>query len=121
MPPLKRDPDRTEEEDRAWQQQQYAKARERAERSAWEPFSRNLPMRGMALVNEVLRRAGALFEGNAVLSQKDKKGAALPRGPNGEVRSFPVAGGPEAIQRREVIVRPGDSATINVTGTARAR
>ena len=43
------------------------------------------------------------------------------RGPDGLVRSFPVAGGPEAIQRREVIVRPGESATVNVTGTARTR
>ena len=43
------------------------------------------------------------------------------RGPNGVVRSFPVTGGPEAIQRQEVIVRPGESATVNVTGTARAR
>jgi hypothetical protein len=43
------------------------------------------------------------------------------RGPDGVVRSFPVAGGPEAIQRREVIVRPGESATLNVTGTARGR
>ena len=43
------------------------------------------------------------------------------RGPEGVVRSFPVEGGPEAIQRREVIVRPGESASINVTGTARAR
>jgi hypothetical protein len=43
------------------------------------------------------------------------------RGPNGEVRSFPVAGGPEAIRRQEVIVRPGESATLNVMGTARAR
>ena len=43
------------------------------------------------------------------------------RGPDGVVRSFPVEGGPEAIQRREVIVRPGESATINVTGTAKAR
>jgi hypothetical protein len=43
------------------------------------------------------------------------------RGPDGEVRSFPLAGGPEAIQRREVIVRPGETATINVTGTAKAK
>ena len=43
------------------------------------------------------------------------------RGPDGEVRSFPLAGGPETIQRREVVVRPGESATLNVTGTARAR
>jgi hypothetical protein len=43
------------------------------------------------------------------------------RGPDGVVRSFPVEGGPEAIQRREVIVRAGESATISVLGTARAR
>jgi hypothetical protein len=43
------------------------------------------------------------------------------RGPDGLVRSFPVEGGPEAIQRREVIVHPGESATVNVTGTVRAK
>jgi hypothetical protein len=43
------------------------------------------------------------------------------RGPDGVVRSFPLEGGPEAIQRREVIVRPGESASIQVTGTARRR
>jgi hypothetical protein len=43
------------------------------------------------------------------------------RSPEGEIRSFPVAGGPEAIQRREIIVRPGESASINVIGTAQAR
>jgi hypothetical protein len=43
------------------------------------------------------------------------------RGPDGVVRAFPLAGGPEAIQRQEVVVRPGESATINVTARARAR
>ena len=43
------------------------------------------------------------------------------RGPEGVVHSFPVVGGPDAIQRRVVIVRPGESASINVTGTARAK
>jgi hypothetical protein len=43
------------------------------------------------------------------------------RGPDGVVRSYPLAGSPEAIQRREVIVRPGESTTINVIGTARAK
>jgi hypothetical protein len=43
------------------------------------------------------------------------------RGPDGVVRSFPLEGGPEAIQRREVIVRPGESASIQVTATARRR
>jgi hypothetical protein len=38
------------------------------------------------------------------------------RGPDGVVRSFPVEGGRASIQpSQEVIVRPGTSATINVT------
>jgi hypothetical protein len=36
------------------------------------------------------------------------------RGPDGVARSFPVEGGPSASQTREVIVRPGSTATVNL-------
>jgi hypothetical protein len=36
------------------------------------------------------------------------------RGPDGTVRRFPVAGGPATIQVRQVIVRPGETATVRV-------
>jgi hypothetical protein len=35
------------------------------------------------------------------------------RGPDGKVRRFPVEGGREAIQVRQVVLRPGESLTIN--------
>jgi hypothetical protein len=34
------------------------------------------------------------------------------RGPDGQVRRFPVEGGREAIQYRQVVLRPGQSVTI---------
>ncbi|MCS6851691.1 MAG: hypothetical protein NZ700_11050 [Gemmataceae bacterium] len=37
------------------------------------------------------------------------------RGPDGQVRSFKVAGGAEAIQPRHIIVRAGETVTIQVT------
>ncbi len=83
MPPLKHDRDRSPEEDRQWQLRQYERACQRAQEEAWAPFSRNIPVRGMVVVNEVLRRAGAIFRSDAPV--KDKKGAKLPRGPTGEV------------------------------------
>lgn len=38
------------------------------------------------------------------------------KGPNGEVRSFRVAGGPEAIRVRNFVVHPGESLTLNFQG-----
>jgi hypothetical protein len=34
------------------------------------------------------------------------------RGPDGQVRRFPVEGGREAIQTRQVVLRPGETVTI---------
>jgi hypothetical protein len=34
------------------------------------------------------------------------------RGPDGQVRRFPVVGGRDAIQYRQVVLRPGQSLTI---------
>jgi hypothetical protein len=36
------------------------------------------------------------------------------RGPDGQVRSYEVEGGREAIQYRQVVVRPGGSVTIRL-------
>jgi hypothetical protein len=36
------------------------------------------------------------------------------RGPDGQVRRFLVEGGHEAIQYRQVVVRPGTSVTVQV-------
>jgi hypothetical protein len=38
------------------------------------------------------------------------------RGPNGEVRSFPILGGRQAIKARTIIVRPGQSLNLMVHG-----
>lgn len=38
------------------------------------------------------------------------------RGPNGEVRSFPIVGGRQAIKARTIIVRPGQSLNLVVYG-----
>jgi hypothetical protein len=38
------------------------------------------------------------------------------RGPNGEVRSFPILGGRKAIKARTIIVRPGQSLNLLVHG-----
>jgi hypothetical protein len=38
------------------------------------------------------------------------------RGPNGEVRSFPIVGGRKAIKTRTIIVRPGESLNLVVYG-----
>jgi hypothetical protein len=38
------------------------------------------------------------------------------RGPNGEVRSFPIVGGRQAIKARTIIVRPGQSINLMVHG-----
>lgn len=38
------------------------------------------------------------------------------RGPNGEVRSFPIAGGRKAIKARTIIVRPGQTLSLTVRG-----
>jgi hypothetical protein len=38
------------------------------------------------------------------------------RGPNGEVRSFPLVGGRKAIKARTIIVRPGQSLNLVVYG-----
>lgn len=38
------------------------------------------------------------------------------RGPNGEVRSFPIVGGRKAIKTRTIIVRPGESLSLVVHG-----
>jgi hypothetical protein len=74
--PTEPDPDRTEEEERLWQRQREERARE----AAWEPFAMTVSMGGMALVIEVLTRAGAVFTGTTA-----PEGKRLPRGPNGEV------------------------------------
>lgn len=74
--PSKRDKDRSEDEERAWQAQRVARALREAQDAAWAPFSRSMPHRTMALLTEVLRRAGALFDGS------DRE---LTRGPAGEV------------------------------------
>lgn len=38
------------------------------------------------------------------------------RGPNGEVRSFPIAGGRKAIKARTLIVRPGQTLNLVIYG-----
>jgi hypothetical protein len=38
------------------------------------------------------------------------------RGPDGKVRSFPLAGGYEVIKPRTIVLRPGDSLTIQFAG-----
>jgi hypothetical protein len=38
------------------------------------------------------------------------------RGPNGEVRSFPIVGGKKAIKARTIIVRPGQTLNLTVYG-----
>jgi hypothetical protein len=43
------------------------------------------------------------------------------RGPDGQVRRFAVEGGPEAIQLRTVVVRPGETATIQFQAIAQAK
>jgi hypothetical protein len=43
------------------------------------------------------------------------------RGPDGEVRNFPLEGGREVIQTRKVIVRPGESVTVRLTPSAPAK
>jgi hypothetical protein len=42
------------------------------------------------------------------------------RGPNGEVRRFPVSS-PEAIRPRTVIVRPGEKLSITIDGSIRVQ
>ncbi len=83
MPALKRDRDRSEEEDRVWQQKKHEQALQRAKESAWAPFSRTLTVQSMAFVNEVLGRCGATFRNSAPGSANI--GAMLPPGPSGEV------------------------------------
>jgi hypothetical protein len=43
------------------------------------------------------------------------------RGPDGELRRFPLEGGREALQSRVIVVRPGESATIPIVVGARGR
>jgi hypothetical protein len=43
------------------------------------------------------------------------------RGPGGEVRTFPLEGGREAVQTRQVIVRPGESVTFRLVAAAPAK
>jgi hypothetical protein len=43
------------------------------------------------------------------------------RGPDGQLRRFAVEGGPEAIQPRTVVVRPGETATIQFQATAQVK
>jgi hypothetical protein len=43
------------------------------------------------------------------------------RGPEGELRRFPLEGGREALQSRVIVVRPGESATIQVVVGTRSR
>jgi hypothetical protein len=38
------------------------------------------------------------------------------RGPDGKIRSFPVAGGKEVIRPRTIVLHPGDSLTIQFAG-----
>jgi hypothetical protein len=40
------------------------------------------------------------------------------RGPNGEVRSFPLVGGRQAIKARTIIVRPGQTLNLMVHGSS---
>ncbi len=40
------------------------------------------------------------------------------RGPDGQLRSFPLAGGPETIQSRTIVVHPGEKLTIWLDGRA---
>ncbi|HEY7327737.1 MAG TPA: hypothetical protein VH592_08860 [Gemmataceae bacterium] len=40
------------------------------------------------------------------------------RGPNGEVRSFPLVGGRQAIKARTIIVRPGQTLNLTVRGSS---
>lgn len=82
MPPLKRDPDRTPDEDLQWQLQRYERARQRAQEEAWAPFARTIPTRSMGVITAVLGRAGALFRGDSSLGRSKR---TIGRGPNGEV------------------------------------
>lgn len=41
------------------------------------------------------------------------------RGPQGETRTFPVAGGPQAIQVRRYVLQPGEQMTIRLPATER--
>jgi hypothetical protein len=43
------------------------------------------------------------------------------RGPDGEVRRFPLEGGREELQSRVIVVRPGESATIHIQVATRDR
>jgi hypothetical protein len=43
------------------------------------------------------------------------------RGPDGQLRRFAVEGGREAIQPRTVVVRPGETATIQFQATAQTK
>lgn len=70
MPALERDKDRSEEEDRLWQQKKHEQALRRAHESAWAPFSRSLPVRTMSFVLEALRRSGALMPEGTLDQQK---------------------------------------------------
>lgn len=81
--PVKRDKDRSDDEERAWQEQRAARAQRDAHEAAWAPFSRALPHRSMALLTEVLRRAGALVSASS--NDAGGKDRVLARGPVGEV------------------------------------
>jgi hypothetical protein len=52
----------------------------------------------------------------AVTEQEQPMETVKIRGPNGEVRSFPIVGGRQAIKARTIIVRPGQSLHLVVQG-----
>ncbi len=50
----------------------------------------------------------------AAIPASDERGIISLRGPDGQVRHFPVEGGAEAFSRRVIVLRPGDSVTIQL-------
>jgi hypothetical protein len=79
-PVIEPDPDRTEEEERAWRETRLAEAKAAALRA----FRRNLSMRTMRFVVGVLRQAGAVW----AAPRPEGKGTREKWGPNGEVADY---------------------------------
>lgn len=79
-PVIEPDPDRSEEEERAWREARLAEAKEAA-RCA---FRRNLPSRTMRFVVGTLRHAGAVWEA----PRPTGSGTREAWGPNGEVADY---------------------------------
>jgi hypothetical protein len=80
LPVIEPDPDRSEEEERAWREARLAETKNAAQRA----FRRNLSSRAMRFVVGVLRHAGAVWEA----TRPAKNGAREAWGPNGEVADY---------------------------------